>query len=89
MTVSQTCNVVYKVSHEYRARGHRKLTLTVLSANDERIQRVLGGQTTEHCTGRAEEPFLGRCILHGEDASLMAFKSRLFRVQMAIPNLRN
>ena len=50
---------------------------------------IFGGRAIEQRTRRTEKPFLGNGIVHGEDAPLMTFQCRLFRIHMTIPNLCN
>ena len=66
-----------------------KHTLTVLSASGGRNQLTLIGRSMERHTRRAEKPLFRNGILHGENASLMTFQSRFFRIQIAVPNLYN
>ena len=65
--------MTHETQHRCEEQGNHKPTLTVLSANDEYNQTVLGGQITEGRTGRAEKPFVGNGIFHSEDAPLMTF----------------
>jgi hypothetical protein len=66
-----------------------KHTLTVLSANSGRNKLTLIGRMMERHTRRAEKPLFRSGILHGENASLMTFQCCFFRIQIAVPNLRN